>query len=145
VVRPNTTIPIATTARNASVSFLVFQGQGIFYLASDPRGQGSDLFGTAGTQINYGLIGAETFWYIQVALVVLGHVGALVLAHDRAVAIYEDPRQATRSRYWMLAVMIGVTSLALLAVVRGEQGMTEPGPGRGSPQRSSATAVSSAP
>ena len=33
--------------------------------------------------------------------------------HDRAVAIYPDARSATRSQYWMLAVMVGFTSLAL--------------------------------
>ena len=104
------------------VSFLLLQGQSIFFLASDPLGRGSDLLGTADTQINYGLIGAEAFWYIQVALVVLGHVGALVLAHDRAVAIYENPREATRSQYWMLAVMIGFTSLALWLLSEASKG-----------------------
>ena len=104
------------------VSFLLLQGQSIFFLASDPLGRGSDLFGTAGTQINYGLIGAEVFWYIQVAFVVLGHAAALVLAHDRAVAIYENPREATRSQYWMLAVMIGFTSLALWLLSEASKG-----------------------
>ena len=95
------------------VSFLLLQGQGIIPLISDPLGDGSDLFGTAGTTVDYGLIGGSTFWYIQVGFVVLGHIGALVLAHDRAIAIYEEPRMATRSQYWMLVVMIGFTSLAL--------------------------------
>ena len=104
------------------VSFLLLQGQGIFYLASDPLGDGSDLFGTADSQINYALIGSEAFWYIQVALVVCGHVAALVLAHDRAVAMYDDPRQATRSQYWMLAVMIGFTSLALWLLSEASKG-----------------------
>ena len=38
---------------------------------------------------------------------------ALVLAHDRALALYDDAKQAVRSQYWMLAVMVGFTSLAL--------------------------------
>ena len=42
-----------------------------------------------------------------------GHVGALTLAHDRALVLYASPQDATRSQYWMLAVMIGFTSLAL--------------------------------
>ena len=42
-----------------------------------------------------------------------GHVAGLVLAHDRALVLYDDPRAALRSQYWMLAVMIGFTSLAL--------------------------------
>jgi len=94
-------------------TLLVFQGQGIFYLASDPLGKGSDIFGTADTQIDYTVIGADATWYWQVGFVVAGHVAALMLAHDRALAIYEDNKLAVRSQYWMLAVMVGFTSLAL--------------------------------
>jgi hypothetical protein len=94
-------------------TLLLFRGQGIAYLASDPLGKGSDIFGTADTQIDYGLIGAEATWYWQVAFVVVGHVAALTLAHDRALALYDDAKLAVRSQYWMLAVMVGFTSLAL--------------------------------
>jgi hypothetical protein len=80
---------------------------------SDPLGKGWDLFGTRDASINYGLIGATTTWYVQVVLVVLGHAAGLALAHDRALVLYDDPRAATRSQLWMLAVMIGFTSLAL--------------------------------
>lgn len=104
------------------VSFLVFQGQAIIPLTSDPLGRGSDLFGTADVTINYALLGADFFWYLQIAFVVLGHVGALVLAHDRAVAMYASPRAATRSQYWMLAVMIGFTSLALWLLSEASKG-----------------------
>lgn len=38
---------------------------------------------------------------------------ALVLAHDRALLIWPDYRLATRSQYWMLAVMLCFTSLGL--------------------------------
>ena len=43
----------------------------------------------------------------------LGHVAALILAHDRALALYENPKLAVRSQYWMPAVMVGFTTLAL--------------------------------
>ena len=52
-------------------------------------------------------------WYFQVGFVVLGHIAGLVLAHDRALVLYDDPRAAVRSQYWMLIVMVGFTSLAL--------------------------------
>jgi len=45
--------------------------------------------------------------------VVAGHVTALTLAHDRALAMYDEARLAVRSQYWMLAVMVGFTCLAL--------------------------------
>ena len=94
-------------------TLLLFQGQAIEFLASDPLGEGSDLFGTADSQIDYTLIGANATWYWQVGFVVAGHVAALTLAHDRALALYDDAKLAVRSQYWMLAVMVGFTSLAL--------------------------------
>jgi hypothetical protein len=48
-----------------------------------------------------------------VGSLVAGHVAALTLAHDRALAIYGDTQRATRSQYWMLAVMVGFTCLGL--------------------------------
>jgi hypothetical protein len=51
---------------------------------------------------------------------VAGHVCGLILAHDRAIALYPKPREAIRSQYWMLVVMVGFTSLGLwlLSAVR---------------------------
>ena len=95
------------------LTYLLFRGQAIFFLASDPLGDGSDLFGTATNQIDYSLIGSTATWYWQVAFVVTGHVAGLTLAHDRALALYDDAKLAVRSQYWMLAVMVGFTSLAL--------------------------------
>jgi hypothetical protein len=94
-------------------TFLLFQGQAMGFLASDPLGRGADLFGTANQTIDYGLIGSTATWYFQVAFVVGGHVAALTLAHDRALARYPDAKLAVRSQYWMLAVMVAFTSLAL--------------------------------
>ena len=37
----------------------------------------------------------------------------LVLGHDRALSVYGDARTAARSQYWMLALMVGFTSLGL--------------------------------
>ena len=107
-------VPIAFVYAAAHyMTLLVFQGQGAWFLASDPLGQGDDFFGTAGRAIDYGVIGANATWYWQVGFVLLGHVAALILAHDRAVAMYQDAKRAVQSQYWMLAVMVFFTSLAL--------------------------------
>jgi hypothetical protein len=107
-------VPIALVYVAAHyLTLLVFEGQSIAYLASDPLGEGWDLFGTAGAAIDFGAISQNQAWYLQVGFVVLGHVAALVLAHDRAVTLYSGSRLAVRSQYWMLAVMVGFTSLAL--------------------------------
>ena len=109
-----TLVPIAFAYVAAHyVSFLVLQGQDMARLSSDPLGRGWDLFGTATWKIDYGFLSANTYWYLQVGFVVIGHVAALTLAHDRALSIYQDIRTATRSQYWMLAVMVAFTTLAL--------------------------------
>jgi hypothetical protein len=107
-------VPIAAVYVAAHyLTFLVFEGQAITYLASDPFGQGWDLFGTVDAGIDYTVFPQESTWYVQVAVVVIGHVAALTLAHDRALVLYRNPRLAVRSQYWMLGVMVGFTSLAL--------------------------------
>jgi hypothetical protein len=110
----HTLIPIAVAYVLAHYfSFLIFNGQAISPLVSDPLGSGANLIGTAGRSIDYNVISLAGIWYVQVAALVAGHVGGLVLAHDRAVAAYPTAREATRSQYYMLAVMVGFTSLAL--------------------------------
>lgn len=110
----HTLIPIAFAYALAHYfSLLAYQGQALGYLISDPLGHGSNLFGTAGATIDYTVVTATGIWYVQVAALVGGHVGGLMLAHDRALAIYPNTRQAVRSQYWMLVVMIGFTSLGL--------------------------------
>jgi hypothetical protein len=94
-------------------SLLAYQGQAMASLISDPLGDGSDIFGSAATTIDYGVISATGIWYVQVAALVLGHAAGLTLAHDRALTVYRRVRDATRSQYWMLAVMVGFTSLGL--------------------------------
>jgi len=94
-------------------SLLIWQGQAIGYLASDPLGNGTNLFGTSSYQIDYAIISYAAIWYVQVAALVTGHVGGLALAHDRALSIYHDTEEAIRSQYWMLAVMVGFTSFGL--------------------------------
>jgi hypothetical protein len=94
-------------------SLLMYQGQAVAYLVSDPLGDGSNVFGTATATINYNLVGANGVWYVQVFALVLGHAAGLTLAHDRALVVYDRVRDAKRSQYWMLAVMVAFTSLGL--------------------------------
>jgi hypothetical protein len=94
-------------------SLLLWQSQAMVYLASDPLGNGANIFGTANFQIDYHVISYAAIWYVQVAALVSGHVGGLALAHDRALVLYKDPEEAVRSQYWMLAVMVAFTSFGL--------------------------------
>jgi hypothetical protein len=94
-------------------SLVAYNGQDLWRLASDPLGDGSDLFGGAGATIDYGVVSATAIWYVQVGVLVLGHVAALVLAHDRALVIYGSHRDATRSQLVMLVLMVCFTCLGL--------------------------------
>jgi hypothetical protein len=120
----HTLIPIAFAYLVAHYfSLFVFQEQAQFtYLLSDPLGTATtDLFGTASGGINFRLLSANAIWYVQVGALVIGHVVGLTLAHDRATAYWGDYRQAARSQYWMLAVMVAFTcfGLYLLSVGNG--------------------------
>lgn len=102
-------------------SLLAYQGQATAYLVSDPLGKGSNLFGTADQTIDYGIVSANGIWYVQVGSLILGHVAALVLAHERALIFYRDPQKATGSQYWMLAVMVIFTTLGLYLLSAANQ------------------------
>jgi hypothetical protein len=120
----HTLIPIAFAYLVAHYfSLFVFQEQAQFtYLLSDPLGTATtDLFGTASGGIDFQVLSANAIWYVQVGALVIGHVLGLVLAHDRATSLWGDYRQAARSQYWMLAVMVAFTcfGLYLLSVANG--------------------------
>jgi hypothetical protein len=110
----HTLIPIAAGYLVAHYfSLLAYNGQDLWRLASDPLGNGSDYFGGAERRINYGVVSATGIWYVQVGALVIGHVAALVLAHDRALELYGSARAATRSQVVMLVLMVAFTCLGL--------------------------------
>jgi hypothetical protein len=110
----HTLIPIAVAYLIAHYfSLLAYNGQDLWRLASDPLGDGSNLFGGADTAIDYSVVSATAIWYVQAGALVIGHVAALVLAHDRALVVYGSPRAATRSQIVMLLVMVCFTLLGL--------------------------------
>ena len=120
----HTLIPIAFAYLVAHYfSLFVYQEQAQFtYLLSDPLGTATtDLFGTASGGVDFKVISANAIWYVQVGALVIGHVIGLVLAHDRATAWWGDYREAARSQYWMLAVMVAFTcfGLYLLSAANG--------------------------
>ena len=110
----HTLIPIAAGYLVAHYfSLLAYNGQDLWRLGNDPLGKGSDLFGGADAGIDYGVVSATGIWYVQVCALVVGHVAALVLAHDRALELYGSAKQATRSQVVMLVLMVAFTCLGL--------------------------------
>jgi hypothetical protein len=64
-------------------SLVVFTGQAGYLLASDPFGRGWDLFGTAGSRINYRVVTTGMIALVQVRAILTGHVVGVFIAHDR--------------------------------------------------------------
>lgn len=110
----HTLIPIAAAYVIAHYFSLVFFESQLFVsLLSDPLNSGANYFGTADLKVDYQSLSSAAVWYVQVAALVVGHVAGLVLAHDRALAVFRSPRKATQSQVWMLAVMVTYTCLGL--------------------------------
>jgi hypothetical protein len=106
-------VPIALAYAVAHyLTLIFFEGQQLIAAASDPFALGWDLFGTADRRVDFFITASEPIWYIQVAVIVTGHVLGVVLAHDRALADFGTG--AVRSQYAMLLLMVALTTLGLL-------------------------------
>lgn len=88
-------------------SLLVFEGQRLLALASDPVNSGWNLFGTADWTVDYAAVSPTTIAWVQVGAIVVGHLAGVVLAHDRAVALFHG-KTATRSQLPLLAAMVAL-------------------------------------
>lgn len=105
-------VPVAAAYALAHyVSLVLYEGQLLFSMASDPFGRGWDLFGTADWKVVY-FLSSELIWYLQVAAMVAGQTAALILSHDRALADL-GPDGAARIQYAMLTLVVALTSLGL--------------------------------
>ena len=86
--------------------------QSFVFRLSDPLGRGWDLFGGADGTINFDIVSVDAVAWCQALAIVGGHIAGVVVAHDRAVATFER-RDALRSQYVMLAVMVLYSILGL--------------------------------
>ncbi len=113
-------IPIAIAYVVAHyATLLLVQGQLAIPLASDPFGFGWDLFGTLDYRVNVQPLTANQIWYLQSGALVLGHVLGLVIAHDKALALFGSTKVALRTQYALLALMVLYTVGGLWLLSRG--------------------------
>jgi hypothetical protein len=113
-------VPIAAAYLLAHYfSLFVIQGQFIIALVSDPFGRGWDLFGTVHFAPDLAIVSPRTVWYVQTVSLVLGHVVGLAVAHDRAVAVFEDRLAAFLAQIPMLALMVLYTLGGMWILTRG--------------------------
>jgi hypothetical protein len=87
------------------LTLLLFEAQNFYALLSDPIGEGWDLFGTINHTIDYGLVQARWVRWAQVGVLALGHLSAVVIAHDVALRLVRR-RTAMRSTWAVGAVAV---------------------------------------
>jgi hypothetical protein len=115
----HTLVPIALAYAVAHYfTLILFEGQRIISTVSDPFGTGLDLFGTADRAIDFTLISPTGVWYVQLGVIVAGHVAAVFLAHDRALYDFSSD-VAVKTQYAMLALMVTLTGVGLAILAAG--------------------------
>lgn len=97
----------------------VNQGQFVIPLLSDPLGRGWDLLGPIDYVPAVSVLSPNQTWYLQVGSLVAGHVAGLAVAHDRAVTIFADRRNALVSQLALLGLMVLYTVGGLWVLSRG--------------------------
>jgi hypothetical protein len=89
-------------------SLWVFEGTNGLARLSDPLGTGANWLGTAGIEPSYALIEPTLVATIQVVSIITGHVLGVVLAHERAVSLFER-RVAVLGQAPLLVLMVFYT------------------------------------
>ncbi len=103
-------LPIAFVYHLTHYATLILShGLKIISLASDPFGWQWNLFGTLHRFRAPILPEMGTIWHAQVALILLGHVISVWVAHRIALQVFQTRGKAMVSQLPMLALMIGFT------------------------------------
>jgi hypothetical protein len=87
-------------------SFMLFVGQALPHVLAHPMGNSGP------PPVDY-FVSGKVIWWVQVFALLAGHVAGLVVAHDKAIAVWGKARAAAQSQTWMLVVMVGFTCLGL--------------------------------
>jgi hypothetical protein len=87
-------------------SFVIFVGQALPHVIAHPMGNSGP------PPVDY-FLSSKAIWWVQVLALVAGHICGLIVAHDKALAVWGKARAAVQSQMWMLVVMVGFTSLGL--------------------------------
>jgi len=107
-------IPIAFVYNVTHYFTLLFsQAPAVVPLISDPFGFGWNLFGTARVSSPPIILSADFVWHAQVALILVGHVVSVYLAHAQALQIFPREKQAVWSQLPMLTLMVLFTTVGL--------------------------------
>ena len=106
-------LPISIVYHLAHYSAYFFlNGQLIIKLISDPFGFGWDIFGTSSYEI-VRTIDFIFLWNYQVAVIVIGHILSVYIAHRISLRVFKDGKKSIMSQAPILLLMVGYTILGL--------------------------------
>ena len=106
-------LPISIVYHLAHYSAYFFlNGQLIIKLISDPFGFGWDIFGTSSYEI-VRTIDFILLWNYQVAVIVIGHILSVYIAHRISLRVFKDSKKSIISQAPILLLMVGYTILGL--------------------------------
>ena len=109
-----TLIPIALVYNVAHYfGELISQGLLIVRMVSDPFNMGWNLFGTARWLADPVVLDAGIVWHMQVAVILVGHIASVYLAHVEALKVFSTRGRAIFSQLPMLALMVVLTTVGL--------------------------------
>lgn len=101
------------------LSYLVERGQETVVRLADPLGRGWHLFGLDRTDVWYVLSEhPSVLWTIKVACVVVGHIVAVIAAHDKALQVLPARHQIS-GQLAMMLTMVGYTFVGLYLLFGG--------------------------
>lgn len=101
------------------LSYLVERGQETIVRLADPLGRGWHLLGLDQTDVQYVLSQhPSVLWTIKVSCVVIGHIVAVVAAHDRALRLLPRRHQIS-GQLAMMLTMVGYTFTGLYLLFGG--------------------------
>ena len=96
------------------ISLLLFEGQTFLYRLNDPLGLGWDVFSATEVSIDY-FLSPVGLWTLQVIVTLLGHILAVVLAHDLTVKLF-GIENSDKTQYAFLGLTIALTLQALFVL-----------------------------
>jgi hypothetical protein len=94
-------------------TFLVTQMRVLPWLVSDPFGFGWNLLHLRAAPADWGLLDMGLIWHMQVALILIGHLVSVCVAHMISLRVFPSRRQALLTQIPMLLLMMIYTSVGL--------------------------------
>jgi ferredoxin len=93
------------------------EAQHLLPVLSDPLGRGWDLFGAAGKAYPP-LLTLRTIWWLQLFLIIVGHVWSVIVSDRIALTVFKDRRAGLRALVPLIVTMILYSSYSIWLIAQ---------------------------